>query len=79
MMVISDYIALLNKEQIEQIKEADEEYIFFAVSIANVGANINIETSSDIELEWQYRTHEDNWNGYDIITYVEEIQNLIKD
>ena len=78
-MQLEDYVSLLNEEEITQIKEADEEYTFFDVSVFNTGAVARIEISSDIEPEWEEKMSEDTWNGYDAILCTYELQEFVRD
>ncbi len=76
-MNLQDYLDLLNEDEIQEILEADEEYVFFDVSAPNVGVVARIEISNDILLRWQELMDENNWNGLDQILSVSELQELI--
>ena len=76
MFNLGDYLDLLNYDEINQIKEADEEYVFFDIGVSNVGAVANIEICNDIQPHWAELMGE-GWNGYDAILLTEELQELI--
>ena len=75
---LQDYLDLLNEDEINLIKEADEEYVFFDISVFNTGAVARIEISNDIEESWDTALHPDYWNGDDVILLTLELQELIK-
>ena len=78
MFDIQDYVNLLNNAEKESIRNADEEYVFFDVSVANVGAVARIQISNDLQDDWNDKIGAD-WNGYDAILYVEELKGYLED
>ena len=76
---LQDYIDLLDETEINQIKEADEEYTFFDIGASNVGIVVRIEICNDILPDWEECMDEENWNGYDAILSTEELQDILRE
>lgn len=78
MFELIDYVKLLNGSEVKEVMESDKEYIFFDLSVSNVGATVRISFSDEFSSEWKKFINSDEWNGYDVVLYTEEIQEMIE-
>lgn len=66
---IKDYLKLVTIKDLKSAIKSDKEYIYFDVSVFNVGASVSIVCTNKTN-----HFNDNNWNGYDMI--IENDQDL---
>ena len=69
---------LINQEEINEILNQVDEYVYIDIAVCNTGATVNLNSLNDGGLEEIDNLLNDEWNGYDYVMTSEDFWSAIE-